>query len=330
MIKGEPWRVSGFFLKGIPKGKNKMADIEELHEYYVANIKEKVFFEKKIINGKPYVVLYLHDVAAEVESFVETFVQYFPYYVWNEDQLDVLDISSGIKTALEKVSHRCWSSEIVPCRTTSTNGIYGELYLDFYERIVNERKLIITYASRRSFANNQESKGFDHLAYLINDGKLEIVFGEAKYVSGASVAKDNLLEDIRGKADGSEAGHLTKEYIEDFVNFAVQQNQQFSEAERLELKALMRELNTNLVNGRKNFMEYIIEQDIKINVVLFAVFKSTYKMPKHFEDYYDELHKEAENALNSIGIKNYSIEVVFIPTESTSMHIKEKIDEFYR
>lgn len=322
--------VRDFLIKEYRKEKIKMADIEELHEYFVSNIKDKVFFEKKSISGKSYVILYLHDIVTEVESFVETFVQYFPYYVWNEDQLDVLDISSGIKVALEKVSHKCWSSEIVPSRTTSTNGIYGELYLDFYERIVNERKLIIIYASRRSYANNQESKGFDHLGYLINNGKLEIVFGEAKYVSGASSARDNLLVDIRGKADGSEVGHLTKEYIEDFANFAVQKNQQFSEAERLELKALMRELNTNLVNGRKNFLEYIIEQDIKINVVLFAVFKSTYKTTERFESHYDELHKEAENALNSIGITNYSIEVVFIPTESTSMHIKEKIDEFYR
>jgi len=318
------------FQEIVSKGKEKMADIEELHEYFVENMKDKVFFEKKSISGKSYIILYLHDIVSEVESFVETFVQYFPYCVWNEDQLEVLDISLGIKNALVEVSHRCWSSEIVPRRTIATNGIYGELYLDFYERIVNERKLIITYASRRSYANNQESKGFDHLGYLINNGKLEIVFGEAKYVSGASSAKDNLLADIRGKDDGSEAGHLTKEYIEDFTNFAVQKNQQFSEAERLELKELMRELNTNLVNGGENFLEYIIEQDIKVNVVLFAVFKSTFKTPERFESYYDELHDEAENALNSMGITNYSIEVVFIPTEATSMHIKEKIDEFYR
>ena len=69
-----------------------MADIEELHDYYVSNIKDKVFLEKKSIGGKSYVILYLHDIVAEVEAFVETFTQYFPYYVWNEDQLDVLDV----------------------------------------------------------------------------------------------------------------------------------------------------------------------------------------------------------------------------------------------
>lgn len=135
-----------------------MAKIEELHRYYLAEIKDKIFYERKGIEGKQYVVLYLHDAIKEIESFVDTFVQYFPYYVWNEDQLEMLDISINAKAALDNISRKCWSSQVVPKRTTSTNGIYGELYLDFYERIVNERKLITTYASRRSYLNNQACK----------------------------------------------------------------------------------------------------------------------------------------------------------------------------
>ena len=307
-----------------------MAKIEELHRYYLAEIKDKIFYERKGIEGKQYVVLYLHDAIKEIESFVDTFVQYFPYYVWNEDQLEMLDISINAKAALDNISRKCWSSQVVPKRTTSTNGIYGELYLDFYERIVNERKLITTYASRRSYLNNQESKGFDHLGYIFKNNKLEIVLGEAKYVSGASEAKYNLLSDVRGKSDGSEMGHLTKDYINDFMNFIVQINNQFSEAERMELKSLIKDLNHKLVNENWSFLEYIIDKDIRINVVLFAIFKSTYKGPKQLERHYDELFEETKNALLGMGIANYSIEIVFIPTEANSMHIKEKIDEFYR
>ena len=35
------------FQEIVSKGKEKMADIEELHEYFVKNMKDKVFFEKK-------------------------------------------------------------------------------------------------------------------------------------------------------------------------------------------------------------------------------------------------------------------------------------------
>lgn len=41
------------------------------------------------------------------------------------------------------------------------------------------------------------------------------------------------------------------------------------------------------------------------------------------------MQAEAKQHLEAIGFKNYSIEIVFIPTFSGSMEIKGAIDKFY-
>lgn len=73
------------------------------------------------------------------------------------------------------------------------------MFLDFYERIVNKAKLASTYVSRRDFNSNYENKGFDNALFLINNGEIEFVFAESKFVSTKTTAKNSLLEDITGK-----------------------------------------------------------------------------------------------------------------------------------
>lgn len=306
-----------------------MPTIVDIRNYYKSSLEKKVFFDKKTSMEKTYYIMYLHDAKKEEEYFVETFSQYFPYYVWNEDQLDTLNISAGMKASLELASKNCWNSQVVAKRQTQANGIYGELFLDFYERVVHDRKLITTYASRRAYTDKTESRGYDHIGYLLNNGALEVVIGEAKYVSTVSSASSSLLEDINGK-NTSELGHLTAKYFNDFINFVVCENKQFSEDEKLELKSLMQELNSLLVNGGKSFLEYVVDNNIRLNVVLFAVFSDNRENPDLFKIYYDRLYADAEAAIQLMGICNYSIEIVFIPTKATSMYIKGKIDDFYK
>ena len=42
------------------------------------------------------------------------------------------------------------------------------------------------------------------------------------------------------------------------------------------------------------------------------------------------LKKRPKNHLNNLGFTNYSVEIVFIPTQSESMMIKGEIDEYYK
>ena len=51
---------------------------------------------------------------------------------------------------------------------------------------------------------------------------------------------------------------------------------------------------------------------------------------RQFIDCYDAIEKEAKNHLNNLGFTNYSVEIVFIPTQSESMMIKGEIDEYYK
>lgn len=309
-----------------------MAEVHQLRTHYVNNLKDKVFFKEDSINGKTYCIFYIHDINIEEESFVDTFSQYFPFYVWNEDQIQFIDIDNNAENNLGNASKKCWNSEIVPTRKTKSNGIYGEVFLDFYERIVHGRRLISTYASRRAFSSNSEAKGYDHIGYILNNGVLELVIGEAKYVSTVYSAKDALVDDINGKFDSEgkwHPGHLTTEYFNRFLNFIIQKKESFSTVEKNEIQELMSELNRELVLGNGEFLQYIITHNMKLNCVFFAIFQNNSNIPKNLELHYDKIHQEAVNALNVMGVTNYSIEIVFVPTDLTSMHIKEKIDEFY-
>lgn len=310
-----------------------MADVQILRQYYIDNLKEKIFLEEKTINGKRYCILYIHNIMDEEESFVVTFSRYFPYYVWNEDQIKYIDININADSNLQDASKRCWNSEIVPERPTNANGIYGEVFLDFYERIVHDRKLITTFASRRAFNSNSEAMGYDHIGYIINNGELELVIGEAKYVATVYSAKDALIDDINGKVDSEGRtilGHLTEEYFNSFLNFIVQKKDTFSEIEKTEIEALMSDLNRELVVGSGNFLNYIISHNMKLNCVFFAIFQNNAAEPEDLENQYDSIYNEAVNSLSYMNISNYNIEIVFVPTNANSMQIKEKIDEFYR
>lgn len=330
-VQGRGWYNNLAYM--IAMGESFMADIQELRQYYVDNLKEKIFLEEKTINGKRYSILYIHNIWDEESSFVETFTRYFPYYVWNEDQIQYIDINNSADLNLEKASQKCWDSEVVPRRETKANGIYGEVLLDFYERIVHDRRLIATYASRRAFNSNAEAKGYDHIGYIINNGQLEVVLGEAKYVTNVSSAKTALVEDIEGKYNGNGTwvqGHLTKEYFDSFLNFIIQKRDVFSEVEKEEISDLMKELNRELVMGNGEFLRYIIEHNMRVNCIFFAVFQNAATKPEKLEKYYDKIYAKAIQALDCMNVTNYSIEIVFIPTDATSMQIKEKIDEFYR
>lgn len=312
---------------GSERSKESVLEIEELRTYYANHIKSKVFFQRVGDTSATYYILYLHESANEIDKFVDTFIEYFPFYVENEDLLGPLVMDVDFVDNLKQHSKRIWKKPIVPDRPIERNGVFGELYLDFYERVVNNTCLITTYASRRSYKSDAENKGFDHIGFVLGDnGEMELVLGEAKYVVNASSAKDSLLEDITGVE--TTAGHLSTEYLDDFMDFILGVRTPVSEREKYLIKRQFDRINAALYSGTK-FTEYLINSSMKVHVVFFAIFKDSRRRPSDYRNHYDEIYNTAVCALNGMGISNYEIEIVFIPTDSTSMTIKRAIADYY-
>ena len=191
-----------------------------------------------------------------------------------------------------------------------------------------------TYASRRDFNSNNENRGFDNVLFSIKNNIIEFVFAESKFVTDKSTASAALVKDIKGEpASGDKkavVGHLTKDYMNDYITFVVEKNSYFSDSDKELLKPFIRNLNDVLINQNGNFIDFLINNDVRINCVFFAIFKNQSINPADYIDAYDCIYSEAEKHLKDIGFKNYSIEIVFIPTKSRSTEIKGAIDEYYK
>lgn len=298
-----------------------------LKKHYIDNHKQKIFATQIISSNCEYYILYSYVYDYELENFKTEFLYYLPYYVSNDDLLKTIDVSLDIDQQMEKRSKKIRrDSTIIPKRPISNDGIYGELFLDFYLRIVKERNLIITYASKKDFKTNREATGIDSVAYYIDDEKLNICFCEAKFVVDASTAKSNLKSDIEG--DQKHIGHLSKEFINDYVQFIIEQGINLSSDEKTKFSTFISKLNKELYED-KNFLDILINENICINFIFFAIFKSSQKKPEDLESHYSEIKNSAISRINSLNIKNYKIEIVFIPTDNTSMTIKKEIEKNY-
>lgn len=309
-------------------------NIEELKKYYSAEHEKKIFCTKLCVDGKCFEILYDYDKKDEINNFVSSFTEYLPYYVYSADTLQFIDTKGDVSNKLREISKKCWNGPNVPSRDKKVNGIFGEVFLDFYERVVKGSKVACTYASRRDFNSNYENKGFDNVLFSIKDNHIEFVLAESKFVENKSSAYTALVKDIKGEPAHNEKkaviGHITKDFMNNYITFVVEKNTYFSDSDKQLLKPFINNLNDVLINKDGNFIEYLIANDICVNCVFFAIFKNISKKPEDYIDAYDYIYSEAETHLKSIGFKNYYIEIVFIPTKSNSIDIKGAIDEYYK
>ena len=300
---------------------------EELISYYANGNAKRIFLTK--LDGKKgdAYIMYLHNFTSELQDFADTFLKYLPFYVRNSDQLFTIDKNDVDAQLILRSKSIRKNSRVIPNRKTAQNGIYGELFLDLYLRIVRNRKAIITYASRRSYDSDCESKGPDNLVYYIDDaGDMNICLCEAKFVSGAAKSKAALLKDIVGE-DGK-PGHVSFKYINSFFQFVVEKGDSIQPDDRDKFKIFLRELNEELDNGN-NFLSVLIKFNICMNFVFFSIFDSTKRSPFDLQAHYDEIYDACENEVKGMGVTNYRIEIVFIPTENDTMMIKEAVDKSY-
>ena len=299
----------------------------QLIQHYLTNYKSKIFMTKLSIQENDAYLMYVYEYEKEFDNFAKTFLHYLPFYVGNDDYFDSIN-EEDIELQLVKSSkYYRKRSTIIPHRTIETNGIYGELFLDFYLRIVRNRKLILTYASKRTFKSNDETKGFDNIVYFIDKNVINMCLCETKFVSGASNAKSKLIEDIKGIDD--KRGHVSKEFINDYIQFVVEKGNEIDSNDKDKFKTFINDVNHELMNGNTDLISLLNKHNICVNFVFFAIFDSIKKEPEKLSDYYYEIYNQCACEVNKIGINMYRVEIVFIPTDNKPIEIKRKIEDEY-
>lgn len=117
-------------------------DLKDLESYFEAEHKNKIFCTRLSVDDKKFYVLYDYSKKDEIDKFVSNFTEYLPYYVYNADSLESIDSQENISKRLAEISKMCWNGPTVPKRDLKVNGIFGEVFLDFYERIVKRINLL--------------------------------------------------------------------------------------------------------------------------------------------------------------------------------------------
>lgn len=139
-------------------------EVNQLVAHYKANYERKVFMTRLSHAMQNAYLMYIYDYPSELKNFADTFLAYLPFYIRNSDYFETVDENEDIDTQLiARSKNMRKNSKIIPHRQIASDGIYGELFLDFYLRIVNGRKAVITYANKRSFDSNYESTGPDNM-----------------------------------------------------------------------------------------------------------------------------------------------------------------------
>lgn len=304
---------------------------EEIRNYYSSRFEHKVFHDKKTNEKKDYYILYLNNFADECNNFTETFVNFLPAYVKSDDYLDILFQLPDKEKKIIEESKKIWdNSKTLPHRDVKIDGLYGELFLDFYSRVVNNNKFFITYASKRPYNMDVENYGYDQVYYQITeDNKLILVIAEAKFVASKNACYRSFLGDINGSERGP--SHLTKEYFDDYVSFILDKGsiEEYTDpTAKNTINKFVNDLNKNAILGN-SYLQFIINKQIQVKLVYFAIFSDQNEDTDDFIDVYLDLEKNIMDKLKMMGILNYKIEIVFIPTKSTSMKVKGEIKSYY-
>lgn len=296
-----------------------MKNYQNFINYFFENHSNSLFYQELQIEGKLFSFLYTYDYLDEMNSFESSFLNYLPFYVWSIDSLENVPIDNNISTNLKKMSTTIWKNKtIIPDRNLSSMGLFGELFLDFYMRVVKKHKTIITYASKKAFNSEIEVRGYDNVLYSIVNGKIELYLCEAKFVSSKNNAKQSLLSDINGNGN-----HFNESYLNRYMDFIVAKGFTSFGSERLILSDFISSMNNVLISGKMKYLDYLINEGIKVNFVLFAMFQDTNKSINDYESIYDQLNLEMIKKIDKMKISNYSTKIVFIPTDNKSMVLKE-------
>lgn len=300
-----------------------MDNIEILKKYYKQVCTPLVFVGvNKLLNSKVYLYDFRDDI--ELKNFKKVFQEYMAMYVLNEDIINYYEFND-----VEKISEQLCEifkenyKVLTPKRKATSSGIFGELFNDYYLKNILDNELLLTYLSKKAYADNTEMKGIDVVCVENKEDGLEIILSEAKFVTDAISAKNELKSDISG-----EKNHLNQTTINNYMYFVLNKQIGLEKARTKEVTEKISEFNKKRIREKKSFIEVLNELDWSVKFVYFAIFN--YKEDRNIENFKDiieELTDEFNNQVIKTGIKNYKIEIVLIPTFNKAIDLKNKMEE---
>ena len=294
-----------------------------LEEYYSRICSPLIFInETKIsdeINAKIY--LYNFTLPEELFNFKKVFQEYLIYYIENYDMIERLLLPSNNNEMSEYLinkSKKIRTNPIIPQRAIRINGLYGELFNDFYLRNICRNERFFAYISKRTYGiGNNENKGIDNVVCNIQNNSLEIVLSEAKFLV-------NIASSERGLSGDTE--HVDLNYINDYMNIAVKKQAELIPERTKIINDKINALNILIEDENKNFIEAINELGYSIKFVYFAIFKNSDRNALNYEQNILEIINSFNEKISETGILKYSIEIVFIPTFNESMVLKNEME----
>ena len=301
-----------------------MENIDILKRYYKEVCTPLIFVNETSLEKLKNVKVYLYDFnrEQELENFKKVFQEYMAMYVRNNDIINMYDLTKNISEQLQKEFKRIYKI-ITPDRKTGVNGIFGELFNDYYLKNVLNEEILLAYVSKKEFNNSNEAKGIDLVCCEDKNETLEIILSEAKFVGNLNSAKNSLIKDISG-----EDNHLNSKYINSYMNFVLNRQQGLDSIRKENVTLKINEINKKIILEDKKFIEAINELGYSIRFIYFAIFQyENNRNIENFEDSINEILKEFEKQIRKTEVNHYSIEIVFIPTFNTSMSLKNKMEE---
>lgn len=304
-----------------------MKNIILLKEYYKRVCSPLIFINETNLENNKNAKVYLYDFKDEEElyNFKKVFQEYLPFYVRNFDRISRYKITANDeeigKMLLEKAKEIKFSSGSIPNRGTNIDGIYGEIYNDFYIRNVIDKDRLVSYLSRRSYERPRgENEGIDIVGCSLKDDKVEISFSEAKFMTDIYSAKDNLISDTET--------HLDKEFINGFMNFVLQRQGDLINERTEIINEKINEFNDIKEDTGLSFIEVLNKLQFSVRFIYFAIFNNKHRDIVFYEEKIKEIINSFNSHIEKTDINNYEIEVVFIPTFNTSMTLKDKMEEW--
>ena len=310
----------------------------KLKEYYKNNCKQLVFVNEKKLSVNNSCKMYFLDVLNEQElkNYKKLFQEYYVSYIRNRDILSVCkplieattdsELSSALISEGKKIKER---SIIYPDIDTRSEGIYGELFDDFYLNIVKDEPVMMSYSVRSGF-NDPNPKGVDILGIkVINNGECEFIFSEAKFVQDIYSASDALYKDIVGTP--TQIGHVTKEYINRYLYFALNKNHSlnFEDSDKIEIiKSKVLDINEMIINDDIEPVDAFNNLNIKIRFDFFAIYHDDNYDIEQRKHFFEKVANQFNTSIVATGINNYEMEIIFIPTKNTSMDLKEGMKQW--
>ena len=133
-------------------------------------------------------------------------------------------------------------------------------------------------------------------------------------------ARNNLILDTQN--------HLDKDFINDFMNFVIQRQGDIISERVATINEKINEFNDTIEDTGLTFIEVLNKLEVSVKFIYFAIFNNEHRDILFYEDKIQEIVNSFNANIKKTNIKNYEIEVVFIPTFNTSMDLKNKMEEW--